>query len=91
VPGLAAKPIVDVLITIDDITAEEDYLEPLLAAGYRLRVREQGHRMVRTRTLDVHIHILEVGDPAAADYLLLRNYLRSNPADASSSGKAGPT
>ena len=30
VPGLAAKPIVDVLVTIEDITAEVDYLVQLL-------------------------------------------------------------
>jgi GrpB-like predicted nucleotidyltransferase (UPF0157 family) len=29
----------------------------------------------------VHIHVLEVGDVAAADYLLLRDRLRSDPAD----------
>src|SRR3954463_7766033 len=39
VPGLAAKPIIDVLVTVEDITAEEDYLNQLLAAGYELRVR----------------------------------------------------
>lgn len=43
VPGLAAKPIIDVLVTVPDITAEEDYLEPLVASGYLLRVREPGH------------------------------------------------
>ena len=81
VPGLAAKPIIDVLITVDDLTAEEDYLDQLLDAGYLLRVREPGHRMVRTPELDAHVHILEVGDRAAEDYLLLRDHLRTSPAD----------
>ncbi|WP_139983442.1 GrpB family protein [Nocardioides litoris] len=81
VPGLAAKPIIDVLVTVPDITAEADYLDPLLAAGYLLRVREPGHRLVRTPDLDVHVHVLEVGAPAAADYLLLRDRLRSDEAD----------
>lgn len=36
VPGLAAKPVVDVLVTVRDVTAEEDYLPALLAAGYVL-------------------------------------------------------
>ena len=52
VAGLAAKPIIDILVTVPDITAEEDYLEPLVAAGYVLRVREPGHRMVRTEQRD---------------------------------------
>lgn len=81
VPGLAAKPIIDMLVTVEDITAEEDYLDPLLAAGYRLRVREPGHRMVRTPGLDVHVHILQADDSAADDYLLLRDQLRHHAAD----------
>lgn len=81
VPGLAAKPIVDVLVTVDDVTAEEDYLDPLLDAGYELRVREPGHRLVRTPARDVHVHVLAVGDPAADDYLLLRDRLRAHAGD----------
>ena len=81
VPGLAAKPIIDIVVTVDDITAEEDYLDPLLAAGYELRVREPGHRLVRTSTRDVHVHLLERGDPAVDDYLLLRDQLRSDADD----------
>lgn len=81
VPGLAAKPILDVLVTVADITAEEDHLAPLLAAGYVLRVREPGHRMVRTPELDVHVHVREDGAPGVADYVLLRDHLRSDPED----------
>ncbi|WP_460467520.1 GrpB family protein [Calidifontibacter terrae] len=81
VPGLAAKPIIDVLVTVRDITADEDYVDPLIDAGYVLRVREPGHRLVRTEQRDAHIHILEVGDPAATDYLLLRDRLRSDERD----------
>ena len=81
VPGLAAKPVIDVLVTVDDITAEEDYLAPLLAAGYELRVREPGHRLVRTPARDVHVHVLSSGDRAAHDYLLFRDRLRADPED----------
>lgn len=81
VPGLAAKPIIDVLVTVADITAEEDYLEQLLQAGYDLRVREPGHRLVRTPARDVHVHVMNVGDEAADDYLLFRNHLRANRED----------
>lgn len=80
-PGLAAKPIVDVLVTVPDITAEEDYLDALVAAGYQLRVREPGHRLVRTPERDVFIHVLEPHDPAADDYLLLRDHLRRDADD----------
>lgn len=81
VPGLAAKPIIDILVGVDDITAEEDYLDPLLAAGYELRVREPGHRLVRTPERDVHVHIYERQHPAVDEYLLLRDRLRSDPDD----------
>lgn len=81
VPGLAAKPIIDVLVTVEDITAEEDHLQPLLGAGYLLRVREPGHRMVRTPDLDVHVHLHEVGDAEALDMVRFRERLRSSAED----------
>lgn len=81
VPGLAAKPIIDILVVVSDITAEENYLPQFLVAGYHLRVREPGHRMVRTRGLDVHVHVFEAGNPQVSDYLLLRDHLRRNAAD----------
>lgn len=81
VPGLAAKPIIDIVVTVDDITAEEDYLDALLVAGYELRTREPGHRLVRTPTRDVHVHIYQRGDPAVVEYLLLRDRLRSDADD----------
>lgn len=81
VPGLAAKPIIDVVVAVEDITAEEDYLDALLAAGYELRVREPRHRLVRTPARDVHVHVYERDDPAVAEYLLLRDHLRSDAAD----------
>ncbi|MCJ1671644.1 GrpB family protein [Rathayibacter sp. VKM Ac-2929] len=81
VPGLAAKPIIDVAVAVPDITAEEDYLAPLLAAGYRLRVREPGHRLVRTPERDVHVHLYARGDAAIEEYLLLRDHLRRDAAD----------
>jgi GrpB-like predicted nucleotidyltransferase (UPF0157 family) len=81
VPGLAAKPVIDVLVTVEDITAEEDYLDQLLGVGYELRVREPGHRLVRTPGRDVHVHVMEVGAEAADDYLLFRDHLRLHPED----------
>ncbi|MCL8025912.1 GrpB family protein [Nocardioides bruguierae] len=81
VPGLAAKPIIDVLVTVHDITAEEDYLQPLVDAGYPLRIREPGHRLVRTPERDVHVHVYEDDAQACVDYLLLRDRLRTDRAD----------
>jgi GrpB-like predicted nucleotidyltransferase (UPF0157 family) len=81
VPGLAAKPIVDILVTLPDVGVEESpWLDAALeAAGYRLRVREPGHRMYRTPQRDVHVHVYRDDDPEAAAYLLFRDQLRSSP------------
>jgi GrpB-like predicted nucleotidyltransferase (UPF0157 family) len=81
VPGLAAKPIIDIVVAVDDITAEEDYLPPLLGAGYVLRVREPGHRLVRTPVRDVHVHILQKDDSAVEKYLVFRDRLRADADD----------
>ncbi|WP_166788876.1 MULTISPECIES: GrpB family protein [unclassified Cryobacterium] len=83
VPGLAAKPIIDIVVTVDDITAEEDYLDALLDAGYELRVREPRHRLVRTPARDVNVHLFEHDDPAVDGYLLLRDHLRTDTEDRS--------
>lgn len=81
VPGLSAKPIIDVLVTVESITDEDAYLTPLVAAGYELRVREPGHRLVRTPERDIHVHVLQEDDPTADDYLLFRDRLREHAGD----------
>ena len=76
VPGLAAKPIIDILVTVDNIADEAEYLPPLVEVGYQLRTREPGHRLFRTPDLGVHIHLLQDGSEAARAYLDLRDRLR---------------
>src|SRR5215204_1718668 len=66
VPGLAAKPIIDILVVVADSADESAYLPQLEAAGYVLRVREPDwneHRMFRTPEQDVHIHVYSAGCP----------------------------
>lgn len=81
VPGLAAKPIVDLVVVVPDVADEAAYLDALLGAGYELRVREPGHRLVRTPERDVHVHVYQQGAPAVDAYLLLRDHLRTDAAD----------
>jgi GrpB-like predicted nucleotidyltransferase (UPF0157 family) len=84
VPGLAAKPIVDILLVVDDAADEDAYLPALEAAGYVLRVREPGfheHRMLRTPEKDVHVHVFSPGSPEIERYRLLRDRLRTDDAD----------
>ena len=81
VPGLAAKPIVDILVTVPDADDEGAFIEPLVSAGYVLRVREPGHRMLRTADIGVHVHVLADSDPEADRYLTFRDRLRVSAED----------
>ena len=81
VPGLAAKPIIDLLLVVQDVEAERDYVQHLEEAGFVLRVREPGHRMFRTPKRDVHLHVLSAGAPEITDYLDFRDWLRTDQGD----------
>lgn len=81
VPGLAAKPIVDVLVMVDDPDDETPTVPAMEAAGYELRVREPGHRMFRTPERDVHVHVWGADDPEVERYLRFRDRLRGSVED----------
>jgi GrpB-like predicted nucleotidyltransferase (UPF0157 family) len=80
VEGLAAKPVIDIALVVGEPEREDSYLPQLERAGYHLRVREPGHRMVRTAARDVHVHIWS--DPADTErHLVFRDWLRHSPED----------
>ena len=84
VPGLAAKPIIDALLVVEDSGDEASYVPALEGVGYVLRVREPDffkHRMLRTADKDVHVHVYSPGSPEIERYLLLRNHLRKDDED----------
>lgn len=84
VPGLAAKPIVDILVVVEHSAHEADYLPALERTGYRLRVREpqfHEHRMLRTPERDVHVHVYSAGCPEISRHLRFRDWLRRSAAD----------
>lgn len=83
VPGLAAKPIVDIVVGIDDPEDEPAYLPALEAAGYTVRVREPEHRCLRAGDPDesVNLHCYPPEHVEVRRYLALRDWLRANPAD----------
>ena len=83
VPGLAAKPIIDIVLTVDDVDEERLYAPALRQAGYVMRVREEGHRMLRTPQRDVHVHIHSDGDGQVARLLALRDRLLEDAGDRS--------
>jgi len=84
VPGLAAKPIIDIDVIVVDSSDEATYLPALEKAGYVLRVREPDwheHRMMRTPELDVHVHIFSPDSPEFKRHLVFRDWLRRNEED----------
>ena len=81
IEGLPAKPIIDIQVSIQDPNDESSFVPALEEQGYILRVREEGHRMMRTSKLDVHIHICQIGSDWERRHLLFRDWLRHNETD----------
>jgi GrpB-like predicted nucleotidyltransferase (UPF0157 family) len=79
VPGLAAKPVVDILVTVADVEDEVGYRTMIEQLGYELRVKEPDHRAFRTRERDVNLHVYKDNDPEVDRYLLFRDRLREHP------------
>ncbi|MFJ9682585.1 GrpB family protein [Streptomyces sp. NPDC101194] len=80
-PGPAAKPITGMLLIVEDADAEESFVPALVAAGFEPRVREGGHRMLRTPERDAHLHVHGEGAGEIQDYRDLRDWLRHDRAD----------
>jgi GrpB-like predicted nucleotidyltransferase (UPF0157 family) len=81
VPGLAAKPIIDVQVAVADPNREELFGPALERFGYRIRVREPRHRMFRKPALDVHVHVWQADGPDERRHLLFRDWLRRSAED----------
>jgi GrpB-like predicted nucleotidyltransferase (UPF0157 family) len=82
VPGLAAKPVIDIMIRVPDTSAEPKYLPGLLSTGLVLRMREQGHLLLWPppgTPREVHVHVCELGGEWARNELLFRDYLQAHP------------
>lgn len=84
VPGLAAKPVLDIVLVVADPADEAAYVPALEAAGYALRIREPEwyqHRMLRGANPDVNLHVFGKGCEEVDQMLLMRDWLRENEAD----------
>ncbi len=83
VPGLAAKPIVDIQVSVADLADESRYVRQLEGAGLVLRSRDDWHRYFRPpagQPRAVHVHVCAAGGQWERDHLLFRDYLRADPA-----------
>ncbi len=84
VPGLAAKPIIDIDLLLEETADESRYLPALERLGYRLVLREPwwyGHRMLVSAAEDVHLHVWPQVAPEPVRHRLFRDWLRSHPED----------
>lgn len=84
VPGLAAKPILDILLVVANSADESAYVPALEQAGYVLRIREPNwyeHRLLRGIGPAVNLHVLSPDCAETERMLLMRDWLRTHPDD----------
>ena len=84
VPGLAAKPIIDMLLAVPDSADEPAYVPALEDAGYVLSIREPDwfeHRLFKGPDTDINLHVFTVGSAEIDQMLMFRDWLRADEAD----------
>jgi len=80
VPGLAAKPIVDIQVSVADLSDEDRYAPACEAAGLQLRFRDDEHRYFQPppgQPREVHVHVCQRAGGWERQHLLFRDYLRA--------------
>ena len=84
VPGLAAKPIIDVVLSVADSSDEESYVPALEAEGYVLTIREAAwseHRMFKGPDTNINLHVFSHGVTEVDRMVAFRDHLRTNTDD----------
>jgi GrpB-like predicted nucleotidyltransferase (UPF0157 family) len=84
VSGLAAKPIIDVVLAVPDSTDEPAYVPDLETGGYVLRGREPDwfeHRLFKGTDPTVNLHVFSAGSPEIDRMLAFRDHLRTDEDD----------
>ena len=96
VPGLVAKPIIDMVLAVADSADEGAYVPALETCGFVLRIREPDsyeHRLLRRRLADAHsdrvgfdvnLHVFSLGCEEVGRMLIFRDWLRDHADDRSS-------
>jgi GrpB-like predicted nucleotidyltransferase (UPF0157 family) len=81
VPGLAAKPVIDVDLVVADSSDESAYVPQLEAAGYVLRIREPDwfeHRLFKGPDTNVNLHVFSEGCIEVEKMVAFRDWLRAH-------------
>lgn len=84
VPGLAAKPLIDILLVVPDSSDEDSYVPALTEAGYYLRLREPSwheHRLIKGENPNVNMHVFSPACEELDRMLVFRDRLRGHPED----------
>jgi GrpB-like predicted nucleotidyltransferase (UPF0157 family) len=84
VPGLSAKPKIDIVLGVADTTDEDAYVPQLEAAGYVLRIREPDwhqHRLFKGPDTSINLHVFTVGCLEIERMLRFRDHVRTNVPD----------
>ena len=88
VPGLAAKPVIDMLVGVRALAdADAHCIRPICELGYEyvpefeavLPFRRYFRRLADEKTHSHHIHLVEQGSDFWQRHLLFRDYLRAHP------------
>jgi len=81
VPGLAAKPIIDMVLAVADSADEAAYVPQLESAGYVLRIREPDwheHRLFKGPDTNINLHTFSDGSSEISRMLAFRDRLRTH-------------
>lgn len=87
VPGLSAKPIIDILLAADSLEEIEKVTPAIVAAGYEAKgengiPRRRYFQKSENGIRKVHLHSYEKGSPELHRHLVFRDYLRAHPDEA---------
>ena len=84
VPGLTAKPLIDIVLVVEDSSNEPTYLPALEQQGYSLRIRDPDwyrHRVLKGPDTNINLHVFSVGCVEVDRMLAFRDWLRSHVDD----------
>jgi GrpB-like predicted nucleotidyltransferase (UPF0157 family) len=86
VPGLAAKPIVDLQLAVADLDARSLYVEPLEGLGYLFAPDPASpdfhfFGLPAARPRSHHLHVCAAGSEHERRHLAVRDYLRAHPGE----------
>jgi len=84
IPGMLAKPVVDVLVLVRRYDPEAVYATPLTALGYSYGHRDSDHVFLtgRNEGLAFHLHVVEANAPQSMEMVTFRDHLRTHQTDA---------